>query len=200
MSAQPHPRLTEEEYLRIERAAESKSEYYDGRMYAMSGGSYRHGRIIPNLAAQFLQALRSKDCSVTTSDVRIRVSPRGFYTYPDIAVVCGAPQFADDQADTLLNPSLLVEVLSPSTEAHDRGFKFAQYRQLDSLREYALVSQTEPRVEVFRRQGPNEWVLTEACGLDATCRFESVDCQVTLAEIYYQVAFSAGGNSPASPT
>jgi Uma2 family endonuclease len=197
MSAQPHPRLTEEEYLKIERAAEFKSEYYDGRMYAMSGGSYAHGQIVPNLGAELRQGLKSRDYSVTTSVVRLRVSPRGFYTYPDIAVVCGSPQFADDQADTLLNPTLLVEVLSPSTEAHDRGFKFAQYRQLDSLQEYALVSQTEPRVEIFRRQGAKEWVLSEACGLDATCRFESVDCQVALAEIYYQVSFSAGEASPA---
>ena len=189
MSAQPHPSLTPEEYLRIERAAEFKSEYYDGRMYAMSGGSYPHAKIILNLASDLRQALRSKGCSVTTSDVRLRVSPRRFYTYPDIAVVCGAPQFADDQTDTLLNSALLVEVLSPSTEAHDRGFKFAQYRQLESLREYALVSQTEPRVEIFRRQAPGEWLLSEVSGLDATCRFDSVDCQVALAEIYYNVSF-----------
>jgi Uma2 family endonuclease len=189
MSAQPHPGLTQEEYLRIERAAEFKSEYYDGQMYAMSGGSYPHGKIIPNLAAELRQALRGKGCSVTTSEVRVRVSPRGFYTYPDIAVVCGPPQFADDQADTLLNPTLLVEVLSPSTEAHDRGFKFAQYRQLESLREYALVSQTEPRVEVFRRQPAGEWLLSEVIGVDATCRFDSVGCQVALAEIYYDVSF-----------
>ena len=191
MSAQPHPSLTEEEYLKIERAAAFKSEYYDGRMYAMSGGSYPHGQIIPNLAAELRQALRGKGCSVTTSEVRIRVSPRGFYTYPDIAVVCGPPKFADDQADTLLYPTLLVEVLSPSTEAHDRGFKFAQYRQLESLQEYALVSQTEPRVEIFRRQAPGEWLLSEASGLDATCQFDSVGCRVPLAEIYYQVSFGA---------
>ncbi|HTD44055.1 MAG TPA: Uma2 family endonuclease [Bryobacteraceae bacterium] len=189
MSAQPHPSLTEEEYLKIERAAAFKSEYYDGRMYAMSGGSYPHGQIIPNLAAELRQALRGKGCSVTTSEVRIRVSPRGFYTYPDIAVVSGPPKFADDQADTLLNRTLLVEVLSPSTEAHDRGFKFAQCRQLESLQEYTLVSQTEPRVEIFRRQAPGEWLLSEASGLDATCRFDSVGCRVPLAEIYYQVSF-----------
>jgi Uma2 family endonuclease len=189
MSAQPHAKLTEEEYLRIERAAEFKSEYYDGQMYAMSGGSYAHGKIIPNLASALIQRLGGKGCSVTTTEVRVRVSPRGFYTYPDIAVVCGAPKFADDQTDTLLNPTLLVEVLSPSTEAHDRGFKFAQYRQLESLREYALVSQTEPRVEIFRRQPSGEWLLSEATGLHATCRFDSAGCEVPLAEIYYDVSF-----------
>jgi Uma2 family endonuclease len=191
MSAQPHPSLTPEQYLTIERAAQFKSEFYDGRMYAMSGGSYPHGQIILNLGSELRQALRSKGCSVTASDVRLRVSPRGFYTYPDIAVVCGPRKFADDQADTLLNPTLLLEVLSPSTEAHDRGFKFAQYRQLESLQEYALVSQSEPRVEIFRRQAPGEWLLSEASGLDATCRFDSVGCQVALAEIYYQVSFGA---------
>jgi Uma2 family endonuclease len=189
MSAQPHPSLTPEEYLTIERAAEFKSEFYDGRMYAISGGSYPHGQIILNLGSELRQALRSKGCSVTASDVRLRVSPRGFYTYPDIAVVCGPPKFADDQADTLLNPTLLVEVLSPSAEAHDRGFKFAQYRQLESLQECVLVSRTEPRVEIFRRQAPGEWLLSEASGLDAPCRFDSLGCQVALAEIYYQVSF-----------
>jgi Uma2 family endonuclease len=191
MSAQPRPRLTPEEYLKIERAAECKSEYYDGHTYAMSGGSYAHGLIIANIVAKLWQGLAGKGCSVTASDVRLRVSALGLYTYPDIAVVCGTPAFADDQADTLLNPALLIEVLSPSTEAHDRGFKFAQYRQLESLREYALVSQTEPRVEIFRRQASREWLLSESTGLDAACRFDSVGCGVALAEIYQQVSFSA---------
>jgi Uma2 family endonuclease len=191
MSAQPRPRLTPDEYLKIERAAEFKSEYYGGHMYAMSGGSYAHGLIIANIVAKLWQGLAGKGCSVTASDVRLRVSALGLYTYPDTAVVCGTPAFADDQADTLLNPALLIEVLSPSTEAHDRGFKFAQYRQLESLREYALVSQIEPRVEIFRRQASREWLLSESTGLDATCRFDSVGCGVALAEIYQQVSFSA---------
>jgi len=192
MSSQPRPRLTPEEYLKIERAAEFKSEYYDGRMYAMSGGSYAHGLIISNLVAKLWQGLVGKRCSVTASHVRLRVSALGLYTYPDIVVVCGTPAFADDQADTLLNPALLIEVLSASTEAQDRGFKFAQYRQLESLREYAVVSQTEPRVEIFRRQASGDWLLSESTGPDATCRFDSVDCRIALADIYQQVSFSAG--------
>src|SRR5579863_5834819 len=189
MSASPHPRLTEEEYLRIERAAEFKSEFYDGRMYAMSGGSYPHGQIILNLAAELRNALRGKQCTATSSDIRVRVSKRGSFAYPDIAVVCGPPVFADNQKDTLLNPTLIVEVLSPSTEAHDRGLKFAQYRQIESLQEYGLVSQSEPRVEIFRRQPSGDWLLSEFTGLDASCRFDSVACQIALSEIYYQVAF-----------
>jgi Uma2 family endonuclease len=192
MSASPHPRLSEEEYLKIERAAEFKSEFYDGRMYAMSGGSYPHGQIILNLGSELRDALREKRCSVTANDVRTRVSKRGSYTYPDVMVVCGPPTFADDRKDTLLNPTIIVEVLSPSTEAHDRGLKFAQYRQIDSLQEYGLVSQTEPRVEIFRRQASGDWLLSESTGLDSNVRFESVGCQIALAEIYHQVSFEQG--------
>ncbi len=194
MSAYPHPSLTPEEYLQIERAAEFKSEYYNGRMYAMSGGSYGHGLIILNLAGELRAALKNSPCAVTASDVRLRVSPRGLYTYPDVVVVCGEPKFADDQKDTLLNPTFVAEVLSPSTEAYDRGFKSTQYRMLESLQEYALVSQTEPRLEVFRRQSGG-WLLSEFAGLDAVCRFESLGRQVALADIFERVTFG-GDDAP----
>ncbi len=140
MSAHAHPSLTPEQYLEIERAAEFKSEYYDGRMYAMSGASYPHALIIGGLAGKLSAALEQGPCAVITNDLRLRVSPRGLYTYPDVVVVCGEPKFVDNQKDTLLNPTFLVEVLSPSTEAYDRGFKSSQYRKLESLQEYALVS------------------------------------------------------------
>ena len=120
---------------RTVRAAEIKSEYFNGRMYAMSGGSYKHGRIIVNLASGLNTALKQGPCAVVSNDLRVRVSPAGLYTYPDIVVVCGEPRFADGLGDTLINPTLIAEVLSPSTEAYDRGFKFAQYRTLESLRE-----------------------------------------------------------------
>src|SRR5712692_7135469 len=152
MSAQPQPRLTPEQYLEIERAAEFRNEYYNGRMYAMSGGSHPHAIVIGNLAFALRSGLGKRPCLVTTSDLRVRVAPAGLYTYPDVVVVCGEPRYADNQIDTLLNPMLLIEMLSPSTEAYDRGFKSAQYRTIESLQEYALVSQAEPRVEVFRRQ------------------------------------------------
>jgi Uma2 family endonuclease len=190
MSAQAQPRVTPEQYLAAERAAEFKHEYYDGHIYAMTGGSYRHGQIIGNLTAELHTALRKRPCSVVPNDLRLRVSPGGLSTYPDIVVICGDPKFADDQDDTLLNPALIVEVLSPSTEAYDRGFKSAQYRTLESLQEYALVSQTEPRVEVFRRQAGAHWLLSEAIGLEAVCDFGSLDCAVPLAGIYAKVFFS----------
>ena len=187
MAALPQPRLTDEQYLTIERAATDKSEFYDGQMYAMSGASFIHGRIVGNLAGALYNSLRKGPCSVIPGDLRIRVSPGGLYTYPDVVVVCGEPRFADDQKDTLLNPSLLIEVLSPSTEGHDRGFKSAQYRLLASLQEYVLVWQTEPHVEVFQRRKGLGWLLSEYIGLEAECRFESADCSVALSDIYENV-------------
>jgi len=189
MSAQPQPRLTPEQYLEAERAAEFKHEYYNGQIYAMSGGSYRHGQIIGNVTTELSNGLKRRPCSVVPQDLRLRVSPNGLYAYPDVIVICGDPRFADNQHDTLLNPALIVEVLSPSTEAYDRGFKSAQYRTVESLEEYALVSQAEPRVEVFRRQSGGHWLLSEAVGLDAVCHFDSLDCAVPLAEIYAKVTF-----------
>jgi len=190
MSAQPQPRLTPEQYLAAERSAEFRHEYYNGHIYAMSGGSYRHAQIIGNLAGELRTTLKTRPCSVVSNDLRLRVSPDAFYTYPDVIVICGDPKFADDQRDTLLNPALIVEVLSPSTEAYDRGFKSAQYRTIESLEEYALVSQAEPRVEVFRRQPGGHWLLSEAVGLEAACHFGSLDCAVALSEIYAKVIFS----------
>ena len=197
MSPQALPSLTPEQYLEIERAAEFKSEYYNGRMYAMSGGTYGHGLIITNLAAEFHAAFKKGTCAVTANIVRLRVSHRGLYTYPDIVVVCEEPKFADNQKDTLLNPTFVGEVLSPSTEAYDRGFKSAQYRKIESLQEYALVSQTEPRLEIFRRQAGGGWLLSDFAGLEALARFESLACQIALAEIYNRIVFS--GEEPIRP-
>jgi Uma2 family endonuclease len=198
MSAQPLPRLSPEEYLAVERAAEFRSEYYNGRMYAMAGGSYQHARIIGNVTGELYAGIKGR-CSVTPNDLRLRVAPNGLYTYPDIIVVCGELQFADNQKDTLLNPTLIIEVLSPSTEGYDRGFKSAQYRTIGSLREYALVSQTEPRVEVFERQPGGHWLLTEFVGLEAGCRFASIECGIALADVYAGVTFSVDANADGRP-
>ncbi|MCU1261095.1 MAG: Uma2 family endonuclease [Bryobacterales bacterium] len=188
MSASAIPLLTPEEYLAIERAAEFKSEYYNGHMYAMSGGTYPHALIIGNLTGLFCQSLRGTACSVTPTEARLRVAPNGLYTYPDVMIVCGAPQFADDQRDTLLNPILIAEVLSKSTEAQDRGFKFAQYRLLESLQEYMLVSQSEARVEIYRRQSAGEWVLSESVGLAGSCSEQSAKASLALSEIYANIS------------
>ena len=198
MAALPQPRLTDEQYLTIERDATDKSEFYDGQMYAMSGASFIHGRIVGNLSGALYNALRKGPCSAIPGDLRIRVAPGGLYTYPDVVVVCGEPRFADDQKDTLLNPLLLIEVLSRSTEGHDRGFKSSQYRLLTSLEEYALVWQTEPHVEVFRLQKGSGWLLTEYVGLEAQCRFESTACTLALSDIYERVTFADPPTPPAA--
>ncbi len=192
MSAQSQPRLTPEQYLEIERAAQDvRSEFYNGRMYAMSGASYRHVMIISSLSHHLRKALANRDCSVGTNDLRVRVSSQGLYTYPDVVVVCGQPKFADGSTDTLVDPIVIIEVLSPSTEADDRGFKFAQYRTMESLQEYSLVSESEPRVEVFRRQPGGDWLLSDAVGMEATCRFDSVNCAIALQDIYDKVSFAS---------
>ncbi len=198
MSAQPQPHLTPEQYLELDRASEFRNEYYNGRMYpmgdapsAMAGGTYRHSKLTHSLGRRLGNALEGRPCEVSGSDIRVCTTPDGLYTYPDIVVVCGEPKFADGRRDTLLNPTLVIEVLSPSTEGYDRGFKSAQYRTVESLDEYALVSQTEPRVEVFRRQPGGHWLLSEFVGLEAACHFDSVGASVALAEIYDKVAFDA---------
>ena len=184
MAAQPVTGLTPEEYIEFERASETKHEYYNGDLFAMAGTSYAHGLIVGRLTIELGIQLRSRDCGVVPNDLRVRVSPSGLYTYPDLVVVCGQPQFADDQKDTLLNPTVLIEVLSPSTEAHDRGLKFAQYRKLESLKEYVLVSQQEARVEVFSRRAAGQWLMTDFIGAETECRLESVACTFPLSAIY----------------
>jgi len=190
-------RLSQDEYLAIERAAPFRSEYFNGRMYAMAGGSYRQAVVINNLAFALRIDLANRRCQVTTSDVRVRVDPGGLYTYPDVVVVCGEPLYADSHRDTILNPVFIVEVLSPSTEAYDRGFKSAQYRSMASLQEFALVSQAEPRIEIFRRRPEGGWFFTEAAGLEAVGRIESIACTLPLAAVYENVAF--GGEDEADP-
>ena len=164
MSAHAQPRVSPEQYLEMERAAEFRSEYYDGRTYAMSGGTWGHAVITGNLARALGNALEKRPCSVTSSDMRLRVAPTGLYTYPDIMVICDEPKFVDARTDTVVNPRLVIEVLSPSTEGYDRGFKAAQYRTIEALQEYALVSQNEPRAELYRRQAGGGSGLAQRTG------------------------------------
>jgi|SRR5581483_7238831 len=199
MSAQPQPRLTPEQYLELDRASEFRHEYYNGRMYLMPGGTHPHAIVTANLSGELRNALRSRPCIVTTSDVRVRVSRSGLYTYPDVVAVCGTPQYLDDRRDTVPNPALLIEVFSPSTEAYDRGFKFAQYRTFESLQEYALVSQSEPRVAIFRRHASGEWLLSESAGMETACRFDSAGCTIALKDIFDKVTFGDEGATSEHP-
>jgi len=181
-------RFTPAEYLALERAAEIKSELIDGHIVAMSGVSREHSLVAINLASHLNRQLEHRPCEVHGSDLRVRVSNTGLYTYPDVSVVCGEPEFEDEHFDTLLNPTVIFEVLSPSTEAYDRGEKFARYRRLASLREYVLVAQDRPRVERFTRQG-EAWVLTAFDEIEAVVELSSIGCALSLGEIYAKVRF-----------
>jgi len=183
---------TAEEYLSLERSASIKSEFHDGQIYAMTGVSRAHNLITINIARELSQQLKQRPCEAYINDMRVKAAKARSYHYPDIAVVCGTPEFEDAQLDTLLNPTLLIEVLSPSTEAYDRGGKFSHYRKIASLREYLLVTQDQAGIERYLRQG-EVWILSEAQGLDASVSLESIDCQLSLREVYDKV-FEDGEN------
>ncbi len=179
--------LTPEQYLAIERAAPERSEFWNGEMFALSGASVPHGVITMNIGAGLHSRLRDRPCRVFPPDLKILVAPTGLFAYPDVVVVCGRPEYVDGVRDVVTNPILVVEVLSPSTEAWDRGGKFAHYRQLPSLREILFVSQDEVRVEQYTRQEGGTWLLTEATALDAVVQVASLECALPVAEIYAKV-------------
>ncbi len=200
--------LTPEEYLEIERKAEYKSEYYNGEMFAMSGASRKHNLICTNIAGELRNQLKKKSCEVYMGDMRVKVSTTGLYTYPDLVVVCGSPKFEDKEVDTLLNPILIIEVLSESTEAYDRGEKFAQYRSLSSLQEYVLISQDHYHIEKYIKQKDIQlqsiqsndlkesysnlfsgWFLTEEIKQENSIELVSIQCSLKLAEVYDKVTF-----------
>jgi Uma2 family endonuclease len=189
MTGTSSQKLTPQEYLAIERAAEFKSKFFDGEMFAMAVISKDHSRITVNLTGGFHAAIRGKDCELFSSDLRVKVSANGLYTYPDLTIVCGPVDVEDEQADVLLNPTLIIEVLSPGTERYDRGKKFDLYRELDSLKEYVLVSQDQYRVEQFLRGNGSEWGYRVAFKEDDIVEFPSVGCSIPLKDIYARVVF-----------
>ncbi len=180
--------ISPEAYLEMERKAETKSEYIDGCILAMAGASRRHNQIVFNLAKIVGNQLENRPCAAYVSDMRVKVRETGMYTYPDLVAVCDEPEFEDAQVDTLLNPSLIVEVLSDSTEVYDRGEKFAHYRRLPSLSEYVLIVQDKTRVELFSREG-EKWVLSEYAGMRDRVVLSSMECEMTIQEIYDKVEF-----------
>ena len=190
MSSQPQPRLSPEKYLEIERKAQVKSEYYAGEMFAMAGATYRHNLITFNIGGELRTRLRGRNCRVTGTDMRVCTGPEGLYSYPDIIVICDEPRFLDNQFDTLLNPVMIVEILSPSTKDYDRGSKFELYRMIESLRDYLLVAQDRPHVEHYARQPDSRWLLADANGLPAAVAVSSLGIELPLAEIYSLVNFT----------
>jgi len=185
------PLMTPEEYLAMERASEYRHEYYQGEITDMTGASREHNLIVANLLAGLHSQLRKRPCEVYANDMRVKVSESGLCTYPDLIVVCSKPQFEDNQFDTLLNPTVIIEVLSHSTEEYDRGKKFARYRKLDSLTDYLLVAQDRMHVEQFTRQQNDTWLFSEAEQPTAVIRLASIDSELLLETIYEKVSLAA---------
>jgi Uma2 family endonuclease len=186
------PRFTAEEYLTIEREALDKSEFVCGQIYAMSGSSPEHDVISVNIVLSLGNQLKGKPCQPFTSNMRMRTVADGLYSYPDVSVVCGDWQFHDNRRDTITNPTVIVEVLSPSTERFDRNRKFDLYKAIESLSDYILVAQDRPRIEHFRRMPDGTWSLNLADGLESGITVESIGCTLLLKDVYERVVFRAG--------
>lgn len=188
-------RYTPAEYLEFERQAIDRHEYHDGEIVAMIAGSLERSLIAANMTGELGNALKGKRCRVANCNLRVRISRQGRYVYPDALVFCGPPQFdpQDEQRHTLLNPRVIIEVLSPSTEAYDRGEKFAHYRQIESFEEYVLISQDKPNVESWLRQSDGAWSIATHTALDGAATVRCLGATIPLAEIY------AGVEWPAKP-
>ncbi len=184
MASVPNYYLSPEEYLALERKAEFKSEYMDGVVYALAGASTRHNLIAANVIITLGGQLKGRPCRVYPSDLKVRAPNSRRFFYPDVSVVCGDDEFADNEKDVILNPTLIVEVCSESTAAFDRGKKFLSYQQIGSLQDYLLVSQDEILVEGYTRQGNDTWLYTKVTGLDGSLTLPSVQCELALSDIY----------------
>ena len=189
MQPELKPHLTAEEYLALERQAETKSEYWNGQVYALAGASHEHTIVAANTISLLVTQLRERPCTVHGSDMRVKVQEAGLYTYPDIVVVCGRAQFEDTRRDTLLSPTVLIEVLSRSTEGYDRGAKFQAYRTLGSLSDYLLIAQDQPVIEHYGRQPDDRWLLSAYQGLDAIVQVASIGCSLPLTDVFDKVEF-----------
>jgi Uma2 family endonuclease len=196
--AQPVKRYTPQEYYLLERDAPYKSDYYDGEIFAMAGGTVAHSMICSNLVREIGNRLKGKPCAAYESNLRLRIKPTGLRCYPDVSVFCGPLERdqEDTNLETVTNPTVLFEVLSPSTEAYDRGFKAENYRQIESLRAYVLVSQTARHVEIYARQADGSWLLREAKGSDGVLKIPSIGIDLPLAEVYDRVDFTAAESTP----
>ena len=188
MSALPEQYLSLEEYFKLEETSDIKHEYYQGTVFAMAGATENHNLIVMAVGRNLGIQLDDKPCRPYPGDFRLKIEAVNLYTYPDLSVICGETQLADGRRDTFLNPTLLIEVLSESTEAYDRGKKAEFYRTIPSLREYLLIAQDRPHVERYRRQD-HDWLFTEYSALDEEVALESIGCTLSLAAIYKRVRF-----------
>lgn len=183
--------VTPQEYIENERQAETKSEYLAGEIFAMSGATRSHNVIVLNIAQELRSYRKGGACEVFANDMRVEVSSTELYTYPDLVVVCGEPQFKDTVEDTILNPTIIVEVLSKSTASYDRGEKFEHYCRLAALTDYLLVSQDRAAIEHRTRNSDNTWQLTFYCGLDAVVPLPAIGCALRLSDVYDMVQFAS---------
>ncbi|HYY93264.1 MAG TPA: Uma2 family endonuclease [Pyrinomonadaceae bacterium] len=191
MTTQTIAYVTPDEYLAAERLSESRSEYLDGVVCPMPGASLKHIQIVSNITAELSLQLRARPCRVLPIDLKVRLPDSRKFFYPNLSVVCGEPQFHDERRDIILNPLLVVEVLSKSTEAFDRGAKFQAYQTLESLKEYVLVAQDQPFVEQFVRQADAKWTYTSGAGLESSFSLPSVECTLNLSAVYDKVDFDS---------
>jgi Uma2 family endonuclease len=187
MTAQSKHSYSIEEYLDIERVGPLKHEFYRGEIFALAGSSEAHNLILTNILMSLGMQLRKRPCKVYPSDMRLKIPKTGLYTYPDVSIVCGLPQFDDSKQDTLLNPIIVIEILSPSTERYDRGKKFQNYRTIATLQEYVLVSQDEYHIEHYTNQNNGNWLLITYDGRDTTVTLKTVDCTLLLDDVYDKV-------------
>jgi Uma2 family endonuclease len=191
MPTLPKTFLTEEQYLEIERTAERKSEYFNGEMFAMAGASIQHVAINDNLVGILLRVLAGSGCRSYSRDLRLRISSTGMYTYPDMVVICGKIQLSETDKNTVTNPTVIVEILSPSTQNYDRGDKFAHYRAIPSLREYVMIAQDRIHLERFTLQEDGAWLFRETSDAESVVAIESIGVNFPLGEVYSGVEFEA---------
>jgi len=191
MASHPKNLLTPEEYLALERQAEYKSEYFAGEVFAMTGASREHNLIVANIVRTLGNQLLERDCNVYPSDLRVKIQQTEKYTYPDVVLTCGEEQFEDEHRDTLLNPVVIIEVLSASTEAYDRGKKFERYQYIHSLIECVLVAQDRHRIERYVRQQEKTWMYSEFHALDDVIQLASIGCELALKDAYTKISRSS---------
>ncbi|MCI5151332.1 MAG: Uma2 family endonuclease [Candidatus Electrothrix sp. MAN1_4] len=179
--------MSPEEYLNIERRSTHRSEYVDGEMFAMAGATRQHNRISSNLVSEINQHIKSGDCNIYSSDLRVHVPSTGYFTYPDIVITCGKEEWTDTHNDVLVNPLVIIEILSDSTASIDRGKKFEQYRELASFVEYLLIEQRTPHIEQYILYDAQEWRYRTIRGIDEQIIIQAIDCTLLLCDIYHKV-------------
>ncbi|MBE7467967.1 MAG: Uma2 family endonuclease [Anaerolineae bacterium] len=191
MVANPQKYYSPEEYLALEETAEYRSEYYRGEIFAMAGGSANHNRIAGNIYLELRETLEGKSCEAFITDMRLHIKKNSLYTYPDVMVVCGRIEYIKGRTDTLTNPVVIIEVLSDSTQAYDRGAKFELYRAIESLQDYVLVDQARVHVEYFHKLEDGRWLLEEFNELEAVLRLEAVNVELPLSRVYQRVEWES---------